>query len=240
MMAREIRRHRDRRKLSAQQLADRTAELGSPIPRSVLANLESGRRDAVTVAEVLVLAAALGVAPTELICPVGFDEQIELLPGRMADPLSGSRWVSGQLVLDVTRPELVFQPPAAGEESNARLAEQHADLLEQVRAREAEVAQHVTNVDAAMTGVSMLEALADTAVQADKNFAFAAKIREQAAEHRKLADRLKSELASRVSAAEKYREVAAQSLRYIRAEMRRRGMLLPPLPPLMKDIDGES
>jgi hypothetical protein len=62
----------------------------------------------------------------------------------------------------------------------------------------------------------------------------------QSAEHRKLGDRLKSELATLVSAAEKYRGVAAQSLRYIRAEMRRRGMLLPPLPPLMKDIDGES
>ena len=64
-----------------QQLADRTAELGMPIPRSVLANLESGRRDTVSVAEVLVLAAALDVAPIELICPVGFDKQTEMLPG---------------------------------------------------------------------------------------------------------------------------------------------------------------
>ena len=74
--------------MSVQKLADRTAELGMPIPRSVLANLESGRRDTVSVAEVLVLAAALDVAPVELICPVGFDKQMGMLPGRAVDPLA--------------------------------------------------------------------------------------------------------------------------------------------------------
>ena len=57
--------------MSVQKLADVTDELGMPIPRSVLANLESGRRETVTVAEVLVLAAALDVAPIDLICPSG-------------------------------------------------------------------------------------------------------------------------------------------------------------------------
>lgn len=140
------------------------------------------------------------------------------------------------LALDVTGPGLGFQLPAAGEESNARLAKQHADLLEQVTIREAEVARHVTDVDAVMTGVRRLETIAASV----ENQRYADSILDQAAEHRKLGDRLRSELASRVSAAEKHREIAAQSLRYIRAEMRRRGMLLPPLPPLMKDIDGES
>lgn len=69
-----------------QQLADRTAELGMPIPRSVLANLESGRRETVSAAEVVILAAALDIAPIELISPVGFDQQVEMLPGRMMDP----------------------------------------------------------------------------------------------------------------------------------------------------------
>jgi transcriptional regulator with XRE-family HTH domain len=104
LVAREVRRHRDRRKMSAQQLADRTASLGMGIPRSVLANLESGRRDTVAVAEVLVLAAALGVAPVELFCPAGFDEEIEILPGRPLDPLLASRWVDGELQIDLSRP----------------------------------------------------------------------------------------------------------------------------------------
>jgi hypothetical protein len=130
MVAREIRRYRDERKMSAQQLADRTAELGMEVPRSVIANLESGRRETVTVPEVLVLAAALQVAPMELLCPVGFDEQIEMLPGRMMDPLTASRWVDGELVLDVTGPATALRPPAAGEESSTRLIERHAGLQE--------------------------------------------------------------------------------------------------------------
>ena len=89
-----------------QKLADKTEELGMPIPRSVLANLESGRRDTVSVAEVLVLAAALDVAPIELICPVGFDKQTEMLPGRMMDPLSAMRWFTGEWKLDVRRRHL--------------------------------------------------------------------------------------------------------------------------------------
>jgi transcriptional regulator with XRE-family HTH domain len=233
-VAREVRRHRGLCKMSAQQLADRTAELGMPIPRAVLANLESGRRDVVTVAEVLVLAAALGVTPAELFCPVGFDEEIELLPGRAADPLSGSQWVSGQLALDLSGPELGFQLPPAGEESNARLAEQHADLLEQVRVRESEVSQQMINVDAVMTGVRELETIAESVAGQEH----AALLMSRAAEHRKLGDRLTSELVSRVSATARYQVVAAQSLRYIRAEMRHRGMHLPPLPPSMKGTDG--
>ena len=83
-VAREVRRHRQMRqpRMSVQNLADLTAELGMEIPRSVLANLEGGRRDTISVAEVLVLAAALNVSPLELIFPVGFDEQMEILPGR--------------------------------------------------------------------------------------------------------------------------------------------------------------
>ncbi|MFD0393285.1 helix-turn-helix domain-containing protein [Streptomyces nogalater] len=61
-VAQEVRRHRQRLGVSAQQLSERCAELGMPIQRSVLANMESGRRSTVTVAEVLILAAALDVA----------------------------------------------------------------------------------------------------------------------------------------------------------------------------------
>jgi transcriptional regulator with XRE-family HTH domain len=172
---------------------------------------------------------ALGYSPPQI------DGMAEILtrygiPGTLAD----WRKSAGQPVGPTGLP--VFRLPAVGEESNARLMEQHVDLLEQVHTREAEVAQHVTNVDAVMTGVRGLETIA--ASVADQEYA--ASIMAQAAEHRKLGERLKSELAYQASAAEKHREMMAQSLRYIRAEMRRRGMLLPPLPPLMKDIDGES
>ncbi len=104
LVAREVRRYREaqRPKMSGRQLADRTAELGMPIPRSVLANLESGRRETVSVAEVLVLAAALNVSPVELMCPVGFDKRAEMLPGRTTDPREAVRWFTGEMKLDIT------------------------------------------------------------------------------------------------------------------------------------------
>lgn len=239
-IAREIRRHRDRRKLSAQQLADRTEELGLAVPRNVVANLESGRRDTITAAEILIIAAALNVAPIELICPVGFDEQLELLPGRFVDPLMASRWVDGELVLDATKPQTVLRPPAVGEESSTWLAEQHAALLDRVEVQDAEVAQSATLLDLAVTSADMADAVAVTALKHDKNPEFAARMSAEADQHRKNASSARAEYQYKVTAAEQYREVAAQSLRFIRAEMRRRGMILPPLPEAFKNTTDGS
>ena len=75
----EIRRLRGRQ--SAQWLADRTKELGSPITRAVISDLELGRRRYVTSAELIVLAAALDTAPITLLYPPPYDETIELMPG---------------------------------------------------------------------------------------------------------------------------------------------------------------
>lgn len=234
-VAREIRRHRDRRKLSAQQLADRTSELGMPIPRNVLANLESGRRDTITVAEVLVLAAALDVAPMELICPVGFDDQVELLPGQMMDPLQASRWIDGELALDMTGPEPVFRAPSAGDQSGTRLAEEHAGLLDQVRVHEAEIARCVRDLDVAETAVGMAVAEAADAAAHEENPAFLTEMEAEIGRRRHTAALARDQLALRTTDAERYRETAAQLLRYTRAEMRRRGMILPALPPSLKD-----
>lgn len=225
--------------MSAQQLADRTAELGMPMPRPVLANLESGRRDSVTAAELLVLAAALGVAPMELLCPVGYDEEIELLPGRMLDPLKASRWVDGELALDLSTPETAFRAPEAGEESSTRLAESHAAQLGQIDIQEAEAARLAIEANVATVTADTTEALAAVALEHDKDPATAAKLNAEADRLRRVAADRRDQSAYRTTAATQYREMAVQSLRLIRAEMRRRGMLLPALPPLLKDrVDG--
>jgi transcriptional regulator with XRE-family HTH domain len=145
LAAREIRRHRERQrpKMSVQKLADKTDELGMLIPRSVLANLESGRRDTISVAEVLVLAAALDVTPIDLICPAGFDKQTEMLPGAMMDPLSAMRWFTGEWKLDIHDDGvLTMRTPGSGERSSANLLKYHDQLLskldsEEAKAREA-------------------------------------------------------------------------------------------------------
>lgn len=88
----EVRRWRERRGLSTQGLADAVANLGLEIKRPVLSNLENQRRATVSVAELLVLAAALEVTPSLLIFPVGQTNGMEPLPGVTASPTAALRW----------------------------------------------------------------------------------------------------------------------------------------------------
>ncbi|MEV0410151.1 helix-turn-helix transcriptional regulator [Streptomyces sp. NPDC050448] len=79
-VASEVRRRRKEMRWSAQRLAERCEELGHPIPRNVIANLESGRRANLPLVDVMVLAAALHTSPICLIFPVGYVEQTQELP----------------------------------------------------------------------------------------------------------------------------------------------------------------
>jgi transcriptional regulator with XRE-family HTH domain len=95
IVATEMRRWREKRGLSAQQLSERTRELGYQVPRSVIANLENNRRDTVSVAELLILAAALDVPPTMLITAVGLEESIEILPTVSTTTWRARGWLLG-------------------------------------------------------------------------------------------------------------------------------------------------
>ncbi|AUN42486.1 hypothetical protein ASU32_22725 [Tsukamurella tyrosinosolvens] len=81
--------------LSAQALADRTRELGHELKRSVIANLESGRRTSVSVADLVVLAVALDVPPAMLVYPVGEESTVEALPGIETDTVAALGWFTG-------------------------------------------------------------------------------------------------------------------------------------------------
>lgn len=96
VIAGEIKRYRDERGMSAQQLADRCDALGHPIARSVLANLESGRRESVSVPELFVLAQALDVPPLKLVLPLGRMDEIEILPGNEVATGDAFRWLVGE------------------------------------------------------------------------------------------------------------------------------------------------
>lgn len=98
-VGRNVKRLREQRapKLSAQRLADQTAELGHAIPRSVLANLESGRRSYVTLADLFTLAHALDVPPFALIAPLASDERVEVLPGQKLSSWDAVDWFDGNL-----------------------------------------------------------------------------------------------------------------------------------------------
>jgi hypothetical protein len=135
--------------MSVQNLADLTAELGMEIPRSVLANLEGGRRDTISVAEVLVLAAALNVSPLELIFPVGFDEQMEILPGRIVDPLAAMRWFTGERKLDIVDVGTILsRPDTTAEQSSPYLVRSHDELIGHLRTQEANASRAVADATA--------------------------------------------------------------------------------------------
>src|SRR2546421_13039945 len=82
----EVRRRREELGMSAQDLADACDDLDHPIPRNVIANLESGRRSGLTVADLLVLAEALEVPPLWLLFPLNRPAQADTLPGQEMDP----------------------------------------------------------------------------------------------------------------------------------------------------------
>ncbi|UOD81991.1 helix-turn-helix domain-containing protein [Paenarthrobacter ureafaciens] len=72
---------------SAQQLSDGCEAVGYPIPRSTIANLESGRKETVSLQELLVIAHVLDIPPITLIySPYRAADLVEAAPGveRMA------------------------------------------------------------------------------------------------------------------------------------------------------------
>ncbi|MCX6468083.1 MAG: hypothetical protein NTW76_02045 [Corynebacteriales bacterium] len=83
-----------RGKRSAQWLSDVTADLGQRVARSTISELETKRRKYISVAELSVLAHALGVAPLELLYPRQADS-VEYLPGKFDDSTAAFDWFAG-------------------------------------------------------------------------------------------------------------------------------------------------
>ncbi|MEU9117255.1 transcriptional regulator [Streptomyces sp. NPDC048483] len=96
-VAAEVRRRRKELRMSAQDLADACADLGHPIPRNVIANMESGRRATLPLVDVMVLAQALRTNPICLIYPIGFVAEVQRLPFEdRIPPWEAMRWFTAQ------------------------------------------------------------------------------------------------------------------------------------------------
>lgn len=84
-------------KRSAQWLADRTAELGYPMTRTVISDLENGRRGGrLDITELLVLGRALDVAPLLLLYPGVPHAEVDALPGMTVDSVHAMFWFTGE------------------------------------------------------------------------------------------------------------------------------------------------
>ncbi|WP_123959648.1 hypothetical protein [Corynebacterium pseudopelargi] len=84
--------------LSAQAVADRTAELGHPISRSTVAGISStNRASKLSVADWLVIAAALDCAPIDLLIGGTPGGEVEVIPGRVMPAARARGWVDGTI-----------------------------------------------------------------------------------------------------------------------------------------------
>ncbi|UCZ89865.1 helix-turn-helix domain-containing protein [Gordonia sp. WA4-43] len=92
-----IKRERERStpKVTATQLAERTAALGLPISRSVISDLETGRKRSLDVGELIVLAAALRVPPMQLLYPDLPDKHVDIVPGYGTESAKAAAWFAG-------------------------------------------------------------------------------------------------------------------------------------------------
>ena len=95
-IATEVRRRRKARKWSAQRLSDECAKAGMEIARSLISDLEMGRRAHISVAEWLVIAKALDVAPILLVFPFGVQEETEVVPGEIRPTFAAARWATAE------------------------------------------------------------------------------------------------------------------------------------------------
>ncbi|WP_142394489.1 helix-turn-helix domain-containing protein [Mycobacterium kansasii] len=112
------------KKRSAQWLADRTEELGYPIGRATVSEIETGRRRSVTVAELLILARALNTSPVSLLFPDPSDEitnLVEVVPGNEVTGFQAAQWFSGERPVSDLEPRQAAQDQGEYVENAKRL-----------------------------------------------------------------------------------------------------------------------
>lgn len=91
-----MQRYRRRCELSAEQLARRTQDLGYPLSRNSITALETGRKEFISVQDLVVIAVALNVTPILLLFPVDESlDEVELLPELPIGRLASIDWFAG-------------------------------------------------------------------------------------------------------------------------------------------------
>lgn len=91
-------------------LENRTEQLGLKVGRGAISRLENGKRGSITVAELLVLAAALDVPPALLLFPQYPDGVREVVPEVFARGVDASEWLAGRQELLADKGEIGHFP----------------------------------------------------------------------------------------------------------------------------------
>lgn len=94
--ARRVRVWRDRHDVTAEELSERATDMGHPLSRVAITQIENGNRG-ISLDEALVLAAALNVPPLLLLLPLDRDvERVALTPKITEHPDAVRRWLVGE------------------------------------------------------------------------------------------------------------------------------------------------
>jgi transcriptional regulator with XRE-family HTH domain len=147
-----MREIRDKRRWSAQRLADEMTKAGVAWDRSIVANLENDRRPFVTVEELLGLAYVLQVAPVHLLVPLG-DEFYLVTPTQVVLSGRAREWIRGKYALPSADPRLwASEQPAEEWEPPPPLTEEerkqdHAQRLARVRELESAGVADLTEIE---------------------------------------------------------------------------------------------
>lgn len=143
-IARRLRDARTRRGWSARELADRCAAVGmTNLDRTTITNIEIGRRQKVSVEEVLALAYVLDIAPIHLMVPLSAmvredpkdpqsserESVYKITPERFAfGPAVVRAWIRGDFALPTTDPRFYYsEVPAEEWKPPARPSDEEID-----------------------------------------------------------------------------------------------------------------
>lgn len=148
---------------SAQWLSEQTAEIGMPISRSTIADIENRRRRYVTTAELSVLAWALAVPPVRLLYPDLPDGSVEAVPGVTVSSMVAVTWFSGEATLGPGPEDVAAWSPTELQRETelingariVQLSRQRCELNERIRML-SRMAQRLRTADA--DGESFVEA----------------------------------------------------------------------------------
>lgn len=95
VIARRVKELRGARGWTSAQLGEAVSKHGVQWDRFTVASLENGKRQNVTVAELLALALTLGVAPVNLLVPLD-DRPYLVTPGRVESADAVRAWIRGE------------------------------------------------------------------------------------------------------------------------------------------------
>jgi transcriptional regulator with XRE-family HTH domain len=115
VIAERMKELRSKRGWSAAHLATEMTKAGVAWDRSIVANLELGRRATVSVEELFALAYVLSVAPVHLVVPPldrdADEPRVNVVPTVALDPGRAREWIRGELPLGDPRVYFAEVPP---------------------------------------------------------------------------------------------------------------------------------